>query len=70
MDGKPVENRKKYTLVTNSYIAGGGSEGWMFKQIPDEDKKLAGSKTIRDLMEDALKKGPVTPPQTGRIIRR
>ena len=70
VDGKPVENRKKYTLVTNSYIAGGGSEGWMFKQIPDEDKKLAGSKTIRDLMEDALKKGPVTPPQTGRIIRR
>lgn len=70
IDGKPVENNKKYTLVTNSYIAGGGSEGWMFKQIPAENKKLAGNKTIRDLMEDALKKGPVTAPETGRIIKR
>ena len=61
IDGKPVENNKKYTLVTNSYIAGGGSEGWMFKQIPAENKKLAGNKTIRDLMEEALKK---------RIIKR
>ena len=70
VDGKPVENRKKYTIATNSYIAGGGSEGWMFKKISDKDKKLAGNKTIRDLMEEALRKGPVVPPQTGRILRK
>ena len=70
VDGKPVENRKKYTLATNSYIAGGGSEGWMFKRVPAKDKKLAGTKTIRDLMEEALRKGPAVPPDTGRIIRR
>ena len=70
VNGKPVENHKKYTLATNSYIAGGGSEGWMFKQIPAEDKKLVGNTTIRDLMEAAIKKGSVTAPETGRIRQR
>ena len=70
VNGQPVQNRKKYTLATNSYIAGGGSEGWMFKKIPAEYKKLAGDKTIRDLMEDALRNGPVKVPETGRIYRR
>ncbi len=70
VDGKPVENRKKYVVATNSYIAGGGSEGRMFKRIAQKDKKLAGDKTIRDLMEEALRKGPAVPPETGRIIRR
>ena len=56
------------TLV--AYIAGGGSEGWMFKQIPAEDKKLVGNTTIRDLMEAAIKKGSVTAPETGRIRQR
>ena len=70
VDGKPVQNRQKYTLATNSYIAGGGSEGWMFKKIPAQNKKLAGTKTIRDLMEDALRQGTVVPPETGRIKQR
>ena len=70
VDGKPIQNRQKYTLATNSYIAGGGSEGWMFKKIPDQNKKLAGTKTIRDLMEDALRQGTVVPPETGRIKQR
>ncbi|MBR2082214.1 MAG: bifunctional metallophosphatase/5'-nucleotidase [Elusimicrobiaceae bacterium] len=67
-NGKPLENKKEYTVVTNSYIASGGSEGHLFKQLPESAKKLAGPKTIRDLMEDALKKGPVSAPQTGRIL--
>ena len=67
LDGKPLENKKEYTLVTNSYIAGGGSEGYLFKQIPDRAKKLAGPKTIRDLMEEGLAAGEITAPQTGRI---
>ena len=67
LDGKPIENKKKYVIATNTYIAGGGSEGRLFAQIPDEQKKLVGPKSIRDLMEDALKKGKVSAPQTGRI---
>lgn len=70
VDGQPVQNRRKYTLATNTYIAGGGSEGWMFKRISAKDKKSAGSKTIRDLMEEALRKGPVSAPDTGRIRQR
>ncbi len=70
VDGKPVENHKKYLVATNSYIAGGGSEGYLFKKIPAENKKLAGSTTIRDLMENGLKKGPLTAPETGRIYER
>ena len=70
VDGQPIQNRRKYTLATNTYIAGGGSEGWMFKRIADEDKKTVGSKTIRDLMEDALRQGKVSAPETGRIRQR
>lgn len=69
VDGKPVENHKTYTIATNSYIAGGGSEGWMFKQIPADQKEQIGDKTIRDLMEEELvKNSPVAPGPTGRII--
>lgn len=67
LNGKPLENNKEYTVVTNSYIAGGGSEGHLFKKLPASAKKLAGPKTIRDLMEDGLKTGPLSAPQTGRI---
>ncbi len=70
VDGQPVQNRRKYTLATNTYIANGGSEGWMFKHISAKDKKPLGSKTIRDLMEDALRKGPAVAPETGRIYQR
>lgn len=67
LNGKPLENKKQYTLVTNSYIASGGSEGNGFKAIPDSAKKLVGPKTIRELMEDALRQGEVSAPQTGRM---
>ena len=69
-NGKPLENRKKYKIATNAYIAGGGSEGHLFKQIPNDQKELVGDKSIRTLMEDALKRGVVVPPVTGRIAQR
>ncbi len=70
VDGKPVENHKKYLVATNSYIAGGGSEGFLFKKIPAEKKKLAGTTTIRDLMEEGLRHGPLSAPAGGRIFER
>lgn len=69
-NGKPLENKKQYTLVTNTYIAGGGSEGHLFAQIPADQKSQVGKKSIRDLMEDAFKKGPVSAPVTGRILEQ
>jgi 2',3'-cyclic-nucleotide 2'-phosphodiesterase (5'-nucleotidase family) len=69
-NGKPLENRKQYTVATNSYIAGGGSEGYLFKKIADENKQLVGSKSIRDLMTDAFANGPISAPETGRITER
>ena len=68
--GQPLENRKKYTIATNAYIAGGGSEGRLFKEIPADQKEMVGDKSIRTLMEDALKRGVVVPPATGRIAER
>lgn len=70
VDGEPVENHKQYLIATNTYIAGGGSEGFLFKKIPAENKKLAGTSTIRDLMEEGLKQGPLSAPETGRIRER
>lgn len=69
VDGKPVENHKKYTLATNSYIAYGGSEGWPFNRIKNEEKKTLPGKTIRSVLEEGLKtQSPVKPVATGRIV--
>ena len=70
VNGKRLKNRKMYKIATNSYIAGGGSEGYLFKQIPDEDKKQVGTKTIRDMMEDGLRAGIKEVPATGRIVEK
>ena len=67
-NGKPLKNNQMYTVAVNSYIVGGGSEGYLFKYIPDSAKKQIGTTTIRDLMENALRKDVVYPPDTGRII--
>ena len=66
---KPIKNRQKYTIATNTYIANGGSEGYLFKKIPASQKKLLGTKTIRDLLEDGLRQGPVLPAPTGRVVQ-
>ena len=68
-NGKPLENNKQYTIVTNSYIANGGSEGYLFKKIPNEKKRKVGTKTVRTLAEEAVREGKTQVPQTGRIHR-
>ena len=70
VNGKRLKNRQMYKIATNSYIAGGGSEGYLFKQIPDETKKQVGTKTIRDLMEEGLRAGIKENPTTGRIVEK
>lgn len=69
-NGKPLENKKEYVIATNAYIAGGGSEGYLFKKIADDKKEPVGTKSIRALMEDAFANGPISAPQTGRISER
>ena len=69
VDGEPVQNDKKYTLATNSYIGYGGSEGWPFKKIKDSEKQMVEGVTIRSVLENGLKThSPVKPVPTGRII--
>ncbi len=71
---KPLENRKKYTIATNSFIAQGRSEGFAFKAIPDEQKTQVGTKNMRQLLEDGLRQGtvkePVKPGPEGRVAER
>ncbi len=71
---KPLENHKKYTIATNSFIAGGSSEGFVFKSIPAEQKVQVGTKTIRQLMEEGLRRGtpkdPLKPGPEGRVAER
>ena len=72
--GQPLENRKKYTIATNSFIAEGRSEGFEFKTIPAEQKIQVGTKTIRQLMVDALRQStqqsPLAPALEGRVAER
>ena len=71
---KPLENRKKYTIATNSFIAQGHSEGFAFKAIPDDQKVQVGTKNMRQLLEDGLRQGtekdPVKPGPEGRVAER
>ena len=71
---KPLENRKKYTIATNSFIAQGRSEGFVFKSIPDDQKVQVGTKNMRQLLEDGLRQGtakePVKPGPEGRVAER
>ncbi len=69
VNGKPVENRKKYTLATNEYIAFGGSEGWPFNRIDNALKEKVGTGNVRTILEDGIKKySPVKAVATGRIV--
>ena len=69
VDGEPVENHKTYTLATNSYIGHGGSEGWPFKKIKDNEKQEVPGVTIRSVLENGLRtQSPVKLLPTGRIV--
>ncbi len=67
VNGEPVQNNKLYTVGMNDYVA---ARGYLFKQIPAEQKKQVGRKTVRGLMEESLRSGPITPPATGRIVQK
>ena len=67
VNGQPLQNRKQYTIATNSFIAEGRSEGFVFKSIPAEQKKQVGTQTVRGLIENALRAGPVSPVPSGRV---
>ena len=73
-NGIHLENRKKYTIATNSFIAEGHSEGFAFKAIPDEEKVVVGTKNMRQLIEDGLRqsslKEPLKPGPEGRVAER
>ncbi len=63
VNGKPVKNHQWYTLGTNSYLA-----RKRFNRVADQ--QTVGEKTIRTLIEDALRKVPVLAPDSGRIIEK
>lgn len=70
VNGQPVENHKLYTLATNSYIAIGKTEGWPFNRIPNEQKTQVGDKSIRAIVEEAVRaQSPLAPTPTGRILK-
>jgi len=69
VNGKELEPYKTYTLAANEYIAGGGSEGFMFKKL--KQKPVCYDKTLTDLLADYLKANPqgIENPANGRIIK-
>ncbi len=69
VDGKPIQNRQKYTLGTNDYIAFGNMEGWPFKRVKDDLKESVGTKGMRTLLEEGIQaNSPLRPVSTGRIV--
>lgn len=70
VNGKKIKKNRMYELATNSYLAKGGSEGKLFKQIPNLQKTQVDATTLRELLIEALKQGPVSAPDTGRILRK
>jgi 2',3'-cyclic-nucleotide 2'-phosphodiesterase (5'-nucleotidase family) len=64
--GKEVKDAQEFTIVTNDYLAGGGTGGAVFAGGKDiKDTMLP----MRDALLKAFKKSPVSAPPTGRIKR-
>ena len=68
--GERLQDDKQYTLAVNSYVAGGGSEGKLFKTLPQGSIRPAGQLTMRQILEADFKNGPLTPPATGRVVQK
>lgn len=67
VNGKPLDLKKTYTLVTTSFIAGGGDQYAMFKGRPNVlKKKLTDSGVLRGAIESAK---TIAPKSDGRIRR-
>lgn len=70
VNGEKLQDDKAYTVVTNSYIGSGRGEGKLFKTLPQGTVRPAGDKTMRRILEDEFKRGPLAPPKTGRIVQK
>ena len=68
--GERLEEDKEYTVSVNSYVAGGGSEGKLFKTLPKGVLRPAGKKSVRTILEEDFKRGPITPPAIGRTVQK
>jgi 5'-nucleotidase len=68
VNGKPLDPKKTYTLVTTSFVAGGGDQYAMFKGRPGVPlkQKLTDSGVLRKAIEDAK---TIAPRADGRIRR-
>ena len=70
VNGKPLDDKKIYSVAVNDYIGSGGAEGAMFKKI--KDKKMYGDKpvAVAELFINYLKANPegISAPPPGRII--
>jgi 5'-nucleotidase len=68
VNGKPLDLKKTYTLVTTSFVAGGGDQYAMFKGRPSVPlkQKLTDSGVLRKAIEDAK---TIAPRTDGRIRR-
>ena len=65
VDGKLVKPDDKFTLTTNDYIAKGGSEGKLFKNI---ENKVITNTFVRDVIINYIKNNKeVSAPKQGRI---
>lgn len=65
--GRPLDQKKKYTLATTSFVAGGGDQYAMFKGSRNILKtKLTDSGVLRRAIEDAK---TIAPQADGRIRR-
>jgi len=66
--GKKVENWKKYIIATNEHIASGKTEGWMFKKIGAEKKRLVPAPGVREiLIKEIQESGPLYPKEVCRL---
>ena len=67
MNGRPLDPKKTYRLVTTSFVAEGGDQYAMFKGSKNVSKtKLTDSGVLRKAIEDAK---TIAPQTDGRIRR-
>lgn len=70
VNGEKLQDDKTYTVAVNSYMGAGRGEGKLFKTLPAGTMKKTGEKTMRQVLEDDLKRGALLPPETGRIVQK
>ncbi len=63
-DGREISPADRFTVATNSYLAGGGDGGQVFTAAKDKTDTMV---LVRDVMIKAFEAGPVRPPAAGRI---